>query len=293
MKVHLVDGTYELFRAFYGAPSRKAPSGQEVGATRQLMRSLTYLLQQPDVTHVGVAFDTVIESFRNELYAGYKTGDGIDPELWAQFPLAERATQTLGIVGWSMIELEADDGIATAAARCAADERVEQVVVCTPDKDMAQCVSGQRVVLHDRMRGKTIDEDGVREKWGVSPASIPDWLALVGDAADGYPGIPRWGAKSASAVLARHGHIEAIPEDVGAWDVKVRGAAQLAQNLNERREEALLYKRLATLRTDADIDASVETLAWQGAHRAEVQALCEELGFSDDILQQVPAWRGA
>jgi 5'-3' exonuclease len=290
MKVHLVDGTYELFRAFYGAPSRSAPDGREIGATRQLMRSLLSLLGESDVTHVGVAFDTVIESFRNELYAGYKTGEGIDPDLHNQFPLAERATQALGITCWSMIEHEADDGIATAAHRCAKETRVEQVVVCTPDKDMAQCVIGQRVVLRDRMRKKTIDEDGVREKWGVNPASIPDWLALVGDAADGFPGIPRWGAKSAAAVLARYEHIEQIPDDDTAWDIKVRGAAALATNLSEGRQDALLFKKLATLRTDSAIDTSLDTLLWRGARRTEIQALCAELGLSDDIINQIPKW---
>lgn len=291
MLVHLVDGTYELFRAFYGAPSRTAPDGREIGATRQLMRSLLALLGEADVTHVGAAFDTVIESFRNDLYAGYKTGAGIDPDLFGQFPLAEKATTALGIACWGMIDFEADDGIATAAHLCARDERVDQVVVCTPDKDMAQCVIGDRVILRDRMRKKTIDEDGVREKWGVSPASIPDWLGLVGDSADGFPGIPRWGAKSAAAVLAHYHHIENVPDDEAQWEVKVRGAAALAQNLRERREEALLYKKLATLRVDAPIDASLATLEWRGARRAELEPLCAELGLSTDILARIPKWR--
>lgn len=291
MKIHLVDGTYELFRAFYGAPSRTAPDGREIGATRQIMRSLLALLGEDDVTHVGAAFDTVIESFRNDLYAGYKTGAGIDPDLFNQFALAERATAALGIACWGMIDFEADDGIATAAHLYRQDERVEQVVVCTPDKDMAQCVVGDRVILRDRMRQKTIDEDGVRDKWGVSPASIPDWLALVGDSADGFPGIPRWGAKSAAAVLARYHHIEDVPDDEARWDIKIRGAAALAQNLRERREEANLYKVLATLRVDAPIDASLEALEWQGARRRELEPLCAELGLASDFLARIPKWR--
>jgi 5'-3' exonuclease len=293
MKVHLVDGTYELFRAFYGAPSRSAPDGREIGATRQLMRSLLTLLGEPDVTHVGAAFDTVIESFRNELYAGYKTGAGIEPDLFAQFPLAERAAAAMGIAVWGMVEWEADDGIATAAHALAQNAAVEQVVVCSPDKDFAQLVVGNRVILRDRMRRKTIDEDGVREKWGVSPASIPDWLALVGDAADGFPGIPRWGAKSAGAVLARYGHIGEIPDDEALWDIKVRGAKSLAENLREGREDAMLFRKLATLAVDADIECSLSHVEWRGAHKAQLEALCAELGLSESFLAQIPRWRDA
>lgn len=289
MKVHLVDGTYELFRAFYGAPSRRAPNGREIGATRQILRSFLALLSESDVTHVGAAFDTRIESFRNELYPGYKTGEGIDPDLFGQFPLAERAASALGIAVWGMIEWEADDGIATAAHRLAQDETVEQVVVCSPDKDFAQLVTGDRVILRDRMRQKTIDEDGVRAKWGVSPASIPDWLALVGDSADGFPGIPRWGAKSAATVLARYEHIPNIPDDDTEWDIKVRGQKALAENLRERRDEAMLYRKLATLVLDADIDTSLEHLAWRGAKRSELEPLCAELGIND-FLAQIGKW---
>jgi 5'-3' exonuclease len=290
MRVHLVDGTYELFRAYYGAPARQDPHGREVGGTQQVMRSMLALIQG-GATHIAAAFDTVIESFRNELFAGYKTGDGIDPKLHAQFPLVERATHALGIVTWGMIEVEADDAIATAAWRFAKDARVEQVVICSPDKDLAQCVSGKRVVLLDRMRRKTIDENGVLEKFGVTPASIPDWLALVGDTSDGYPGIPRWGAKSAAAVIAHYRDLDAIPDDDAAWAVKVRGSGPLAANLRERREEAKLYRTLARLRDDAPITESLDDLAWKGARKAELEALVAELGMAEEFLRQIPAWQ--
>src|SRR4051794_23094986 len=227
MKIHLVDGTYELFRAFYGSPPKQSSDGAEVGAVRGLLRSMLVLLAEPDVTHVAIAFDHVIESFRNNLYAGYKTGEGIDPALYSQFGLAEDATRALGLVTWPMIEFEADDAIATAALRFAESPAVEQVVICSPDKDLTQCVRGERIVCRDRMRGTTLTETGVIEKFGVPPASIPDWLALVGDSADGFPGIPRWGAKSAAAVLAVYGNLEAIPANSAAWTAKVRGAAVL------------------------------------------------------------------
>jgi 5'-3' exonuclease len=288
MRVHLVDGTYELFRAYYGAPSAAAPDGREVGATRQLLRSMLFLLSEPDVTHAAAAFDTVIESFRNDLYAGYKTGLGLDAALVGQFPLAERATAALGIVTWGMIEFEADDAIATAAHRFW--ETVDQVVVCSPDKDLAQCVRGDRVVCRDRMRNKVLDATGVVEKFGVPPASIPDWLALVGDTSDGYPGIPRWGSKSAATVLARYQHLEHIPDDARAWDVKVRGAESLARTLREHRAEAQLYRVLATLRTDVPLAEDLGALAWRGARRPELTALCEEIGDAE-LLQRVPRWQ--
>ncbi len=278
MLIHLVDGTYELFRMFFGAPSATNPAGREVGATRALLRSFFALLGRADVTHVAVAFDHVIESFRNDLFDGYKTGEGIDPDLFAQFPLAERATAALGIAVWPMVDLEADDGIATGAARASEEPAVEQVVLCSPDKDLAQCVRGERVVLWDRRKDVILDEAGVWEKFGVGPASIPDYLALVGDSADGIPGIPRWGARSAATVLARYRHLDDIPDAHEEWEVKVRGAAGLAASLRERREDAALYRRLATLRTDADIDARLEALEWRGANRDALAALCEELG---------------
>jgi len=264
VKVHVVDGTFELFRAYFGAPSRTTADGFEVGAVHGLARSLLALLGERDVTHVAIAFDHVIESFRNDLYPGYKTGDGIDPALFAQFWPAEDACRALGVVTWPMVEFECDDALATAAARFGADPSVEQVVICSPDKDLAQCVRGARVVCLDRMRGKTFDVDGVRAKFGVVPASMPDWLALVGDAADGYPGIPRWGAKSASAVLAAYERLESIPDDAAAWTVKVRGAAALAESLSARRAEALLYRRLATLREDAPLVETLADLRWRG-----------------------------
>ncbi len=290
MKVHLVDGTYELFRAFYGADGVTAPDGREVGATRSIVRSLLALLRQPDVTHVGVAFDYVIESFRNELFAGYKTGAGIEPDLLAQFRLAEDAAEAIGVVVWRMVEFEADDAMAAFAARAAADARVEQVVLCTPDKDMAQCVRGDRVVCLDRMRSIVRDETGVIAKFGVRPPSIPDWLALVGDTADGIPGIPRWGEKASAAVLAHHHHIERIPEDPAQWLCQVRGAAGLAANLNERRPEALLYRTLATLRLDVPLSESVDDLAWRGAPRERLRAFAHSIG-DVDLPDRVHRWR--
>jgi len=290
-KLHLVDGTYELFRAYFGAPPATSPGGQDVGATRGLLRSLLSLVRDDGVTHVGVAFDHVIESFRNELYAGYKTGEGVPAELMAQFPLAERATEALGLVCWPMVGFEADDAMATAAARWAEAPGVEQVLLCTPDKDLAQCVHGTRVVRLDRMRRLLLDEAGVNAKFGVPPASIPDWLALVGDDADGIPGIPRWGSKSATAVLRRFARIEDIPDDAARWGSPVRGAAALAASLAARREDAALYKRLATLRRDVPLRESLEDLEWRGARRAELEGLCRELG-DDDFVARVPRFQG-
>lgn len=276
VRVHLVDGTYELFRAFYGAPSRLAPDGREVGAALAVGASLLRLVQTEGATHVAVAFDTVIESFRNELFAGYKTGEGIDPLLWAQFPIVEQVTEALGFVTWRMIEFEADDALATGAHRYAPE--VDQVVLCSPDKDLLQCVRGERVVTWDRMRGRVYDEAGVREKLGISPQSVPDYLALVGDTADGIPGVPRWGARSAATVLSRYGHLEAIPRDPRRWDVTVRGAKALAEQLVQWEEEVLLYRRLATLRQDVPLAEDVQALRWQGPERRKLVALCEELG---------------
>jgi len=280
IRVHLVDGTYELFRAFFGAPEARNEHGVEVGATRGILRSLAKLLRDDRVTHIACAFDHVIESFRNDLFAGYKTGQGLDPDLVAQFPLAERASHALGIVTWPMIEFEADDALATAALRLADDPRVARVMICSPDKDLAQCVRGERIVCIDRLRGRALDEAGVVAKFGVMPASIPDLLALVGDTADGVPGIPGWGARSAGALLARYAHLESIPADAASWDVKVRGAVRLADTLRARSEEALFYRRLTTLRSDVPLGESLEDLAWRGARRDELEALCNELGDS-------------
>ncbi|HYQ43004.1 MAG TPA: 5'-3' exonuclease H3TH domain-containing protein [Polyangiaceae bacterium] len=287
MNVYLVDGTYELFRAFYAVPSAKNSTGLEVGAVRGLARSMLALLREPGASHVAVAFDHVIESFRNQLFDGYKTGEGIDPDLWGQFELAERVCAALGIVVWPMVEFEADDALATAALRFAQVPEVTQVLIASPDKDLAQCVVGTRVVCLDRMRKKQLDEAGVSAKFGVTPAQIPDYLALVGDSADGIPGVPRWGAKSAAAVLREYGTIEAIPDSGAAWRVPVRGAAALAESLSERRVDALLYKRLATLRVDVPLLEDLADLRYRGALRAPLEALALELS-DPALLERVP-----
>jgi len=278
MQVHLVDGTFELFRAYFGSPARTSVDGREVGAVCGLLRSMLALLGERDVTHVAIAFDHVIESFRNDLYPGYKTGEGIDPVLFAQFPLVEEACRALGLVTWPMVEFECDDALAAAAARFVLVPSVERVVICSPDKDLAQCVRGTRVVCLDRMRRKTLDEDGVVAKFGVHPESIPDWLGLVGDSADGYPGIPRWGAKSAAAVLGRYAHLEDVPTAASDWSVQVRGAAALAASLAAHRGEALLYRRLATLRTDVPLPEPLAALRWRGPVEPDFAALVARLG---------------
>jgi len=281
MQVHLVDGTYELFRAYYGAPPAKSPEGIEVGAVRALGRSLLALLRNEGATHVAVAFDHVVESFRNEMFDGYKSGEGIEPEIHAQFEPAEEMARELGFVVWSMVEFEADDALATGAAIFGKRSGVQQLRICSPDKDLAQCVEGTRIVCVDRRRERVIDEAGVVEKFGVAPASIPDWLALVGDSADGIPGIPRWGARSTATVLGEYGKLEKIPDDPADWSVKVRGAATLARNLAERRDDAELYRTLATLRRDVPLGESLDELEWRGP-RPGLDELCLELG--DDGL---------
>ncbi|PIE17721.1 MAG: flap endonuclease [Proteobacteria bacterium] len=275
---------------FYGAPASRAPDGREVGATRALLRSFNALLKRSDVTHVAVAFDHVIESFRNELFDGYKTGQGIEPALRQQFDLAEEAAHALGLVVWPMIELEADDGLAAGVAAYGDDPQVEQIVLCSPDKDLAQCVSGKRVVMWDRRKDEQLDEDGVWAKFGVAPESIPDYLALVGDAADGIPGLPGWGAKSSAAILARYGRLEAIPDDVADWEVKVRGAAKLGQVLLEQRREVALYRQLATLRVDIPPIETLHELRWQGARKDDLEALCERLG-EQELLARILRFR--
>ncbi len=292
MKIYLVDGTYELFRNHFGAPPKQAPDGRQVGATVGLLRSLLMLLGSPGVTHVGVAFDHVIESFRNELYSGYKTSEGVDPDLLAQFPLAEEAASALGLAVWPMVEFEADDALATATARFGKNDAVKQVVLCSPDKDLAQLVSGKRVVCWDRRREIVLDEAGVVAKFGVRPQSIPDWLALVGDTADGYPGIPGWGEKSASAMLATYKHLESIPADPARWRVKSISpgrAVRLAENLAARRDEALLYRRLATLRQDVPLKEKLGDLEWQGA-RQQLKKICRELG-AEQLPERISRWR--
>jgi 5'-3' exonuclease len=284
MNVHLFDGTYELFRAWFGAP-HAVVRGKEAGASRVFLRSLAGALVANRVTHAGVAFDHVIESFRNDLFAGYKTGEGIDPDLVAQFEVAERASRALGLMTWPMIDFEADDALATAAARCEADASVERVVIAAVDKDLCQCVRGARVVCWDRWKDATLDEAGVIGKHGVPPASIPDLLALVGDTADGIPGLQGWGKSSAAKVLSRWRTIEAIPEDVARWEVNVRGADRLAASLNDHRADAMLYKRLATLRVDCPIACAPAELAWRGVDEAALAALCEELELDRALVR--------
>jgi 5'-3' exonuclease len=263
MIVHLVDGTYELFRHFHAVPPARDATGQEIGAVRGVVGSIRGMLNQ-GATHIGVATDHVIESFRNDLWPGYKTGEGIEPDLLSQFPLLEEALTALGVVIWPMVEYEADDALASAAVKAAADPRVGQVRICTPDKDLAQCVSGTRIVQEDRLRRTIRDEAGVAVKFGVPPASIPDYLALVGDSSDGYPGLSGWGAKSAAAVLAKFGHIESIPVDWRGWGVNVARPGALSSTLENNRSLAMLFRDLATLRTDVAVFASVDDLQWRG-----------------------------
>ncbi len=263
MQVHLIDGTYELFRHFFAVPSYVRADGQEVGAVRGVLTSLVGLLEE-GATHAGVATDHVIESFRNDLYPGYKTGAGIDPALRSQFEPLEEMLTAAGFAVWPLVEYEADDGLAAAAARAAADPRVERVWICTPDKDLAQCVSGTRVVLFDRRQRALLDAAGVRAKFGVDPESIPDYLALVGDSADGFPGLPGWGAKSASAVLGHYGRLEKVPASADDWEVRVRGAAKLAAALEAHRVEALLFRRLATLAREGPAVGTVDDWRWRG-----------------------------
>ncbi|CAN5648888.1 hypothetical protein BH20ACT2_BH20ACT2_02720 [soil metagenome] len=274
LQVHLVDGTYELFRYFYALPSHVTEGGDEVAAVRGVVGTVLSLLED-GATHVGVATDHVIESFRNDLWPGYKTGAGIDPLLLAQFPVLEEALAAAGVVVWPMVEFEADDALAAAAVLAAADERVERVVICTPDKDLGQCVGG-KVVQLDRRHGTLFDTDAIIAKFGVAPESIPDYLALVGDSADGFPGLPGWGAKSAAAVLRRYGHLEEIPPMPGQWDITVRGAANLSSTLRHQFDEALLFRRIATLEPDAPVCASVDELRWNGP-TAAFAGVCERL----------------
>jgi 5'-3' exonuclease len=280
MQLHLVDATYELFRAHFSPrPGTHAPDGRDVGAVVGLLYTLLTLLRDEGATHVGCATDHVIRSYRNDLYPGYKTEAGVPAELLAQFPLAERAMEAMGLVVWPMVQFEADDALATAAVRWADAPGVERVWICTPDKDLAQCVRGDRVVMRDRRHERTVDEAGVVARWGVKPASIPDYLALVGDAADGFPGLPGWGARSAAAVLGRFEHLEEIPADIGEWHVSVRSATTLNATLRAQWPDAQLFRRLATLDVDAPLpQQDPEELRWRGAHRTEFRALCEELG---------------
>ena len=287
MRLHLLDATYELFRAYFAMPDSCAPDGRQVGAIRGFISTTLALLKQPEVTHIGAATDHVIESFRNQLFDGYKTGDGVPPDLLSQFPLAEEALRALGVVVWPMVEFEADDALATAAARFAAV--VDQVVILSPDKDLTQCVVKSQIVTHDRRRRKTYDEDAVRVKFGVAPGSIPDFLALVGDSADGIPGLSGWGAKSTAAVLSVYGRIEEIPADPHVWPVKVRDRQRLAASLADQRADVMLYKTLATLRTDVALDEGLPDLCWGGTPRERYRAFCTELGLLD-LIDRPTRW---
>jgi 5'-3' exonuclease len=275
IEVHLIDGTYELFRHFFGVPSHRNGEGKEIAAVRGVLSSVLGLLGD-GATHVGVATDHVIESFRNEMWPGYKTSAGVDPTLLAQFDLLEIGLYAMGVTVWPMVKLEADDALASAAAVAAADPGVDQVIICTPDKDLGQCVVGTRVVQMDRRKSLVIDEAGVRAKFGVGPASIPDYLALVGDSADGFPGLSGWGAKTTAAVLARYEHLEAIPDEPGKWDVPIRGVAGLAVTLAAQRDLAMLFRDLATLRTSPPAMDKVDDLRWTGP-RPEFVPLCADV----------------
>jgi 5'-3' exonuclease len=273
LEIYLVDGTYELFRHYYAIPSARDDAGREVAAVRGVLASMLGMIKA-GTTHLGVATDHVIESFRNHLWPGYKTSAGVEPDLLAQFPLLEEVLTAAGIMVWPMVDFEADDALAAAAMSASQDTRVERVIICTPDKDLAQCVRGSRIVQLNRRTQTIIDEAGVRQKFGVGPESIPDYLALVGDAADGYPGLPGWGAKSSAAVLSTFLHLEAIPRDFGDWHVNAANASSLAATLAREWEQALLFRRLATLRTDITLFQDVEELRWNGhtAEFAEIKA---------------------
>ncbi len=275
MKVHLIDGTYELFRYFFAVPSSKDASGQEIGAVRGVLGSIFSLIEA-GATHVGVATDHVVESFRNDLYAGYKTSEGVAPELLSQFPILEEALQTMGVLVWPMTLFEADDALASAAAKAAGDQRVEQVLICTPDKDLAQSVVGTRVVQVDRRKELVRDEAGVGAKFGVRPSSIPDYLALTGDSADGYPGITGWGTKAASSVLSQYPRLENIPKDWHEWNPSIKRARGLAESLFGAWEDALLFRTLATLRLDAPVFDSVDELRWNGCRKG-FDEYCERM----------------
>jgi len=279
MDIYLIDGTYELFRYFYAVPSAKDTVGQEIGAVRGVLGSILSMIEG-GATHVGVATDHVIESFRNDLYSRYKTGEGVDPALLSQFPILEKALESMGVRTWPMITFEADDALASAAVKAAQDDRVRQVVICTPDKDLSQCVVGSRVVQLDRRRETLRDEAGVVAKFGITPSSIPDYLAVVGDSADGYPGVAGWGAKTAAAVLSQYPHLEDIPKDWHHWNSKVRRARPLAESLFAAWEDALLFRTLATLRVDVPVFASIEDLLWRGPAE-DFKRTCERMKAPD------------
>jgi len=292
VQVHLLDATYELFRAHFGRPPSRDPAGRDVGATVGLIESVFSLLREPGVTHVACATDHVIRSWRNDRWPGYKTEQGMPPELLAQFSLAEDALRAAGLVVWPMVEFEADDALATGAGRFSEEPGIERVVILSPDKDMAQCVREDgRVVTYDRRREREVDAAAVRERFGVGPASIPDYLALVGDKADGFPGIPGWGARSSAAVLARYGRLEAIPVDSGTWGVALAGgtALRLSSSLREQWDRALLFRELALLRTDVPLRESLDDLRWRGVPRDAFETCVTDLG-APHLLRRVPRW---
>ena len=286
MDVHLIDGTYELFRYFFAVPSAKDSSGQEVGAVRGVLTSVLSMIEQ-GATHLGVATDHVVESFRNDLYPGYKTSEGVDPELLSQFPILEEALQAMGVVVWPMVEFEADDALASAASKAAKDVRVDQVLICTPDKDLSQCVVGKRVVQLDRRREVLRDESGVVAKFGVKPQSIPDYLAVVGDSADGFPGIPGWGAKAAALALSQYPRLEDIPRDWNTWHPSIKRSRALSESLFSAWDDALLFRTLATLRLDVPVFDAVEDLRWKGP-RPDFAEHCQRMK-SSGLLRRVMA----
>jgi 5'-3' exonuclease len=287
MDVYLIDGTYELFRYFFAVPSAQDGSGQEIGAVRGVLASVLGMIEG-GVTHLGVATDHVVESFRNELYLGYKTAEGVDPALLSQFPILEEALAAMGVKVWPMVEFEADDALASAAAKAALDERAGKIFICTPDKDLSQCVVGTRVVQMDRRKNEVRDEVGVVERFGVMPESIPDYLAVVGDSADGFPGVKGWGAKGAAGVLSRYPHLEQIPKDWRAWDTGIRSAGKLAEALFASWDDALLFRRLATLRVDAPVFDAVDELRWTGP-RAELEGMCGRIRAEGLLRRAVAA----
>ncbi|MQF68935.1 flap endonuclease [SAR202 cluster bacterium AD-804-J14_MRT_500m] len=288
MNLYLIDGTYELFRAYFSQPTYLSPDGRSVSAVRGIVQSLLALLRDDDVTHIGIAFDHVIPSFRNQMLNSYKTGSDTPADLLSQFPIAEQAASALGLVVWPMVEFEADDAIATSVARFRFDPVIKQIVICSPDKDFAQLVSNDKIVCLDRRRGIVINESLVHEKFGVQPQSIPDYLALVGDPADGIPGIPRWGAKGASALLDVYKHIENIPLDSSLWIVQPRGANAMSVSLKHGYPDALLYRSLTTLSTDVPIIETLDDLKWGGVPKDKFQAFCDEMGFG--TIANSPKW---
>ena len=290
MKVHLIDGTYELFRHFFAMPAAADASGQEIGAVRGVLTSVLSMIEH-GATHIAVATDHVVESFRNDLYPGYKTSEGVPPELLSQFPILERALEAMGVVVWGMVYFEADDALASAAGKAAQDERVEQVLICTPDKDLSQCVVGSRVVQLDRRRDLLRDEAGVVAKFGVMPQSIPDYLAVVGDSADGFPGVSGWGPKAAALTLSQYRHLEDIPKDWGQWHPSIRSARRLSESLLNSWNDAVLFRRLATLRLDVPVFDSVKDLRWKGP-RANFEEQCHRMK-SLDLVRRAEAARSA